>query len=238
VLRDAPSSPHPLASALDGQQANASVSFASVSFASVSFQDPKTTGLYDRHEGGVLSRAIGTAVHTLLEELTRLRAASDWPVARSALRHREARIASQVRATGIAPRQAEEIASKALQLALDVSHDPIGQWILSPHVGAASEVRWSGVLAGSVRTVQADRVFQAGLMPQADGQESWWIIDYKTHAKTPDFDPAGALPQLRELFAPQLEAYGAILRAMHNSDTVIRAGLYYPRMLLLDWWEV
>ncbi|MGA2535021.1 MAG: UvrD-helicase domain-containing protein [Terracidiphilus sp.] len=228
VLRDAPSSPHPLAPALDGQQANASVSF----------QYPKTTGLYDRHEGGLLSRAIGTAVHTLLEELTRLRAASDWPVARSGLRHREARIASQVRATGIAPRQAEEIGSKALQLALDVSNDPIGQWILAPHVGAASEVRWSGVLAGSVRTVQADRVFQAGLIPQTDGQESWWIIDYKTHARTPDFDPASALPQLRELFAPQLEAYGAILRAMHGSGAVIRAGLYYPRMLLLDWWEL
>ncbi|HEY1900802.1 MAG TPA: UvrD-helicase domain-containing protein [Terracidiphilus sp.] len=206
---------------------------------------PANPQLYTRHEGGLLSRALGTAVHALLEELARLRAIVDWPTARAALRAHEPRIAAQVRAAGIAPLQAAEIAAGALKLALNVTQDPIGQWILSPHAEAASEVRWSGVIGNAVRTVQADRIFQAGLVPGTEGQHSWWIIDYKTHgedykthAKTPDFDPAIPLPQLREIFAPQLEAYAQVLRNLHGKDAVIRAGLYYPRMLLLDWWEL
>jgi ATP-dependent helicase/nuclease subunit A len=41
--------------------------------------------LHPRHEGGKLSRAFGTAVHSLLEELARLRATHEWEAARAAL---------------------------------------------------------------------------------------------------------------------------------------------------------
>ncbi len=41
--------------------------------------------LYMRHEGGLLSRVLGTAVHKLLEELARLRAKLDWEAARIGL---------------------------------------------------------------------------------------------------------------------------------------------------------
>ena len=50
--------------------------------------------------------------------------------------------------------------------------------------------------------------------------------------------PASALPKLREFFAPQLEAYAEVLRNLHGSGAPVRAGLYYPRMLLFDWWEI
>jgi hypothetical protein len=84
--------------------------------------------------------------------------------------------------------------------------------------------------------VRVDRIFRAGLIPQSEGHAAWWIIDYKTtHADK--LDPDLDLPQLRTLFAPQLEAYARVLRNLHGADGVIRAGLYYPRMLLLDWWE-
>jgi hypothetical protein len=43
---------------------------------------------------------------------------------------------------------------------------------------------------------------------------------------------------MREFFAPQLEAYAAVMRNLHGKDTRICAGLYYPRMLLFDWWEM
>jgi hypothetical protein len=46
------------------------------------------------------------------------------------------------------------------------------------------------------------------------------------------------LPKLRPLFAPQLEAYAEVLRNLHGKDSHLCAGLYYPRMLLLDWWEL
>jgi hypothetical protein len=185
----------------------------------------------------MLSRALGTAVHTLLEELALLRTRLDWEAARSALRPFWPRIAARVRAIGVDQPQASQIAAEALQLALKASHDPIGSWILSPHAGAASEASWAGVVAGDLRSVRVDRVFRAGPTPGAKGEDCWWIIDFKTtHAS--NLDPAQALPRLRELFAPQLEAYAGILRNLHGGDAHLFAGLYYPRMALLDWWEI
>jgi ATP-dependent exoDNAse (exonuclease V) beta subunit len=211
-------------------------SFASLE-AEPGISGTQTSRLYARHEGGLLSRALGTAVHALLEELARRRASSDWDAARAALQRIEPRIAARARATGLDPAQAAQLAAQALELALKASNDPVGQWILSPHADAASEVSWAGVVAGSLRTVRVDRVFRAGLDPLSEGENVWWIVDYKT-AHADDLDPAAALPELRKLFAPQIEAYAHILRNLHGQDAPIRAGLYYPRMFLLDWWEL
>ncbi len=199
------------------------------------------TVFYARHEGGQLSRALGSAVHALLEELARLRAAGSWPSARAALRLLEPRIAAEVRGLGVTPDQAASVAAQALKLALAASSDPICAWILSPHPQAASEAHWAGVVDGSLRTVRVDRVFQAGPLPGSkdsgpDGELCWWIVDYKT-AHADSLDPAVALPELRELFAPQLEAYARVLRNLHGADSPIHAGLYYPRMAQFDWWE-
>ena len=195
------------------------------------------SSLYARHEGGLLSRALGTAVHALLEELARRRASSDWDAARAALQRIEPRIAARARATGLDPAQAAQLAAQALELVLKASNEPVAQWILSPHNDAASEVSWAGVVAGGLRTVRVDRVFRAGLDPLSEDENVWWIVDYKT-AHADDLDPAAALPELRKLFAPQIEAYAHILRNLHGQDAPIRAGLYYPRMFLLDWWEL
>ena len=193
--------------------------------------------LYTRHEGGLLSRALGTAVHALLEELARLRLTQEWEAARAALVRFEPRIAAQVRAVGVDQSQAARIAAQALQLALNASQDPIGSWILSPHRSAASEAGWAGVVGGSLRSVRVDRVFQAGPTPGSEGGDCWWIIDYKT-AHADKLDPAMAQPALRSLFAPQVEAYGEVLSNLLGADARIFAGLYYPRMALLDWWEL
>jgi ATP-dependent exoDNAse (exonuclease V) beta subunit len=195
------------------------------------------TTLYTRHEGGLLSRALGTAVHTLLEELARLRLTQEWEAARAALVRFEPRIAAQVRAVGVDQPQAARVAAQALQLALNASRDRIGSWILSSHRSAASEAGWAGVVGGSLRAVRVDRVFQAGPTPGSEGDDCWWIIDYKT-AHADNLDPAKALPRLRSLFAPQVEAYGEVLGNLLGGDARIFAGLYYPRMMLLDWWEL
>jgi ATP-dependent exoDNAse (exonuclease V) beta subunit len=204
--------------------------------------EPGISGLggsrvYIRHEGGLASRALGTAVHFLLEEAARLRARFDWPAVRAALQQHAPRIGAQICAAGIGPSQAAQTAASALQIALNASQDPAAQWILSPHPEAASEVRWSGTVSGVLTNVRVDRIFRAGLTPQAEGTEAWWVVDYKTaHADNPD--PATQLAELRSLFAPQLVTYARILRNLHGNDTVVRAGLYYPRMSLLDWWEI
>jgi len=69
------------------------------------------------------------------------------------------------------------------------------------------------------------------------GDDTLWIIDYKTaHVDHPD--PATVLPTLRTAFEPQLNIYGNLLRNLHGPEVRLRAGLYYPRMLLFDWWEI
>jgi ATP-dependent exoDNAse (exonuclease V) beta subunit len=193
--------------------------------------------LYSRHEGGLLSRALGNAVHTLLEELARLRTTHAWDFARAALERFEPRVAAQVRSTGVDLGQAARIAAEALRLALQASNDANGAWILSPHAGAASEAGWAGVVSGSVRTVRPDRVFQAGTTPLSEGDDCWWIVDYKT-AEAGGDDPAAEVAALRGMFRPQIEAYAEVLRRLHGENKPPRAGLYYPRMLLLDWWEM
>jgi len=45
------------------------------------------------------------------------------------------------------------------------------------------------------------------------------------------------LEREREIYAPQLIAYGRALRALHGADTPLRLGLYYPALAKLDWWD-
>ena len=204
----------------------------------ISFSDGVGMRLFDRLQGGVRARAMGTAVHALLEELARLRSLHEWDAARAEVRACEPRIAAQIRSLGIPLKHAEELSGRALRIALAASRDAAGAWILSPHPQAASEVRWSGVMGGGLQSVQADRVFRAGLTPGSGGDEAWWIVDYKTHAEGAGFEAAGYLASLRKAYAAQLEMYAAVLRNLHGEDARIRAAIYYPSMLLLDWWEV
>jgi ATP-dependent exoDNAse (exonuclease V) beta subunit len=199
--------------------------------------------LYERHEGGLLSRALGKAVHELFQHLAQLLVTETSEVAHKSLARMQPRIAANVRAAGIDSSQADRIAAQAFEMVVRAANDPQAQWILAAHADAASETRWTGVVAGSLRTVQVDRVFRAGPTPQsADDNSTWWIIDYKTaDYETPQgdgLDPKSALAALRSEFAPQIEAYAKVLRNLHGADATVRGGLYYPRMALLDWWEL
>ena len=193
--------------------------------------------LYERHEGGVLSRALGVGVHTLLQELARLLATAGLQAARDSLARMEPRVTALVRGAGIDRKQAARTAVQAIEIAHQVAQDATGQWILSPHSDAASEVRWAGVVGGQLRTVQVDRVFRAGAQPQSAHGDVWWIIDYKT-AHEDGANPEIVLPELRKIFAPQIEAYAQVLRNLQGADAKIHGGLYYPRMLQFDWWEI
>ena len=193
--------------------------------------------LYERHEGGLLSRALGAAVHALFQNLAQLLTTQPLDAARAALSLLAPRIAAEVRAIGIDAQQANRTAAQALDITLKAAADPLAQWILAPHAEAANEVRWTGVVDGRLRTVQVDRVFRAALAPKAADDGTWWIIDYKT-AHEDTLDPAAALPELRCIFAPQIEAYAKVFRNLHGADAPLRGGLYYPRMSLLDWWEL
>ncbi len=191
--------------------------------------------LFTRHQGGMESRALGIAVHSFMEEIARQRAAG-IEVHKSTLQAFLSRVATRIRAIGMDRNAAENLAAQALELANRAARDPIGHWILSPHDQAGSEIRWTGIVNGAIHTVQLDRVFRAGAVPQAEGSDVWWIIDYKS-AHADGLDPAQALPRLRELFAPQLDTYAEVLRGLRGRETLVRAGLFYPRLLAFDWWE-
>jgi ATP-dependent exoDNAse (exonuclease V) beta subunit (contains helicase and exonuclease domains) len=197
-------------------------------------------GLYERHEGGLLTRALGVSVHTLLEQAARLRQNGSWDETRSALSRMTAHLSAQIRASGLDPVQANRTADQALEIALNATRDAVGQWILSPHADSASEARWAGVVRGKVRTVQVDRIFRAGTAPQSEDATCWWIVDYKT-AHADDLgrgEPTALLARLRPYFEQQLQAYAEVLLKLKGAGTQIRAGLYYPRMSLFDWWKI
>ncbi|MDR3753453.1 MAG: UvrD-helicase domain-containing protein [Terracidiphilus sp.] len=194
--------------------------------------------LYERHEGGLLSRALGKAVHELFQYFARLLVTETSESARAVLVRFQPRVAANIRAFGIDASQASRIAAQALEMVLRAAQDPQAQWVLAAHADAASETRWTGVVAGSLRTVQVDRIFRAGPTPQAaDDSSTWWIVDYKT-AHEDGLDSKTVLAELRYEFAPQIEAYAKMLRNLHGADLAVRGGLYYPRMALLDWWEL
>lgn len=165
-----------------------------------------------------------------------MRVSHDWTASRAALHQFQPRIVARLRSKGVDQAEAAKIAGQAVDIAIKASHDENGQWILSPHTDAASEVGWAGVLSGSLHEVRVDRVFRAGSMPHAEGDQCWWIIDYKTARESGD--RAESLQGLRELFAPQIELYAKVMRNLHGKDAAIRGGLYYPRMLAFDWWEL
>jgi ATP-dependent helicase/nuclease subunit A len=206
---------------------------------------PSVTGmnnesLYERHEGGLITRTLGIAVHSLLEQAAHLRMTLKWDETREVLSKSLAPIAAQIRSVGIEPHHAGRIAEQAVEIALKATREQIGQWILSPQTDAANEVRWAGVINGSVRTVQVDRVFRADRLPGSSAGNFWWIVDYKTaHADTAgETDQSRQVEQMRSLFEPQLRAYAEVLRKLHGETAQICAGLYYPRMSLFDWWEI
>ena len=93
-----------------------------------------TGRLYERHEGGLLSRALGQAVHTFLQNFSQLYAAEPARVANAALSDFLPSITSQIRAMGVDPKSASRIAQQALRIARNTVDDPIGRWILGPHV--------------------------------------------------------------------------------------------------------
>jgi ATP-dependent exoDNAse (exonuclease V) beta subunit len=187
--------------------------------------------------GGVESRVRGRAIHALLRALAVKRVDLSWEQSRLALEEEKPRLIAQIRAAGISSGEAARLADAAISVALAVTNDPIGQWVLDPHLEGESEVPWTGLLGGEIRNVQADRIFRAGNEPLEQGSGVWWIVDYKT-VQAPEGDVQTALAASRALYSPQLETYARVLRQIHGSHIPIHVGLYYPAWAQLDCWEL
>jgi hypothetical protein len=104
---------------------------------------------------------------------------------------------------------------------------------------------------GRFWNLRPDRVFFAPALDpetpsaqEAGSQPAWWIIDYKTsHASGADLKDVAKqqsfLSAHREQHLEQLAAYAQLLRGLrqHAEPLRIRAGIFYPRLQILDHWE-
>ena len=187
---------------------------------------------FRRPHGSRQARAIGSVVHELLQRLGPRLARLNMPQLRRST-------ASLLRAFALDGEALKSATAAATNLLLACVADPICRWILAPHPNEQAEASWTGSAGssgGRLRTLRADRVFQAGPQPLAEGSGYWWVIDYKT-GPAPSGDRDAFLRAERSLYAPQLMAYAQALRALHGAVVPLRLGLYYPAIAVLDYWD-
>ena len=147
--------------------------------AAVPAQEPRLSTPFVRAEGSILARTTGDAIHRFLEKITRDFAAG------MTLPEIEARIsaktiASVVRALGVSP-DAQRAISTAVSTALQKTlRDPVALWLLGPRRNAITEAAISAETQGAFRTARVDRAFLAGDAPNAPGEDTLWLVDYKT----------------------------------------------------------
>ncbi len=205
--------------------------------------------LYARTEGGLLSRLEGLAIHEWMERLSGLRQTYDSAEARARIVLEFPRVASRLRGAGVPLDPASEIARRALAVVTRAAETVAGDWVLRPHSGAQTEASWMHVVRGRTWNLRPDRVFFAAAPGEADGEASWWIVDYKSAdaqgLQLEDQEQAQRFLGLhREKYQGQLEAYADGLRELNAAEfgpdrptAKIRLGIYYPRVLLFDgWW--
>ena len=208
--------------------------------------------LFSRTEGGLYSRLDGTAIHALMERLARLRVLMESREAATALAASLPGIIAMARGAGLPALAAQGLAADAIAVVQRTLEDAAGAWVLAPHAEAEIESRWTAVLApetgsadrdkGRRWNLRPDRVFHSEGMD--GGSAAWWVIDYKT-SRAPEHVIADAraradfLGEHRTRYEGQLAAYARVLRALQGGpDTLpVRAGVYYPRLRLFDWWE-
>lgn len=191
--------------------------------------DPDAT--FERPEGTRLQRITGSIIHRLLEQLS-ARLANPTASTSDVQSYLRTSAENMLRAAALPPDGFAGI----LTAVEAVANDPTGRWILGSHTKAQSEASWTGWIDGTLHTLRADRIFQAGAKPHDEGEEYFWVIDYKTSYYS-GTNMASFIAAERERYAPQLSQYGRALRKMHGESTRLQYGLYFPRLHHLEHWE-
>ncbi|HTW45706.1 MAG TPA: UvrD-helicase domain-containing protein [Acidobacteriaceae bacterium] len=179
--------------------------------------------VFERPEGSRDARHKGSVVHALLEMVSRGTQADTLPIAARSI----------LRGLGYSGKALEDAVREVITAVRNSLNDPDGAWILAPHRQAQSENSFTDWKGGALETLRPDRVFLAGAMPQTEGGDYLWIIDYKMTA------PAGTayfFEKQREIYTPQLARYERALREAQGINLPVRFGLYYPKIARLDWW--
>jgi len=188
---------------------------------------------FDRPEGSFAVRAFGNVVHRFLQFLSSSLSAGSAPDALLAnLSSWEPRLVAALRNEGLAPGTSQREAPRALAALRNALLDPIGRWILSSHNTAASE---HSITSLNSQLLRADRTFIAGGAPLTAGENTIWIIDFKTTEQ--GSRPAERFEQDELLkYREQLERYASVVRELSHEPRQIVLGLYYPLMSQLLHW--
>lgn len=188
-----------------------------------------------RPQGALESRAVGTALHALLEELSLDLVQQPIDSVRSRVPFWQPRAIALLRSQGLSSELAARASNSVVSALQSALADRTGCWILGPHPSAESEIPWSQWSARELKTLRGDRTFRAGAEPLSSGETHQWIIDYKT-ATHADAGLEVFLKSEEERYRPQLARYGDALRRRGNR-LPLRLGLYYPILGKLIWWE-
>lgn len=189
-----------------------------------------------RHEGGLATRAVGNAVHLFLDLLANRIAANPACKPSTLLAEVEGwsnRIRAVLRDAGTYGAALDRDVATVMLALRNTLFDPLGYWLLQPHPGAISEQPLTEESSG--RTLRLDRSFLAGAAPGTNGQQTLWIVDYKT-ARPADLPLASFLQNERERYAPQLRNYARLRARRPGTPAQIMLALYYPLAPALDAW--
>jgi ATP-dependent exoDNAse (exonuclease V) beta subunit len=203
-----------------------------------------------RPEGSFAARAFGNVVHAALESFAaRIATGSSAATLLAELPNWLPRLSALLRADGLPQPTVSRLAREALAALTSTLSDPNGLWLLSPHASAASEfalTAWPAPFPEedsrpvSIRptSIRIDRLFQAGAKPHIPGEDTLWIVDYKTTAPHSSASLDEFLTAQRSTYAPQLETYARVLTQSHPTPKEVRLALYYPTLPHLLWWPL
>ena len=186
-----------------------------------------------RPEGSYAVRALGNVVHRFLEWMAARLLSTSVAVLQSELSSWLDRLTASLRSEGLAPDAASRGAAQALTLLRNTLADPTGIWLLSPRPLAASEQ----AVASAAGLLRVDRLFLAGPAPNSPGEDTLWIVDFKTS------EPGGRSAERfaaeeRATYGPQLARYAEALGSQTAGAAwnTVELGLYYPAIPRLIHW--
>jgi ATP-dependent exoDNAse (exonuclease V) beta subunit len=196
---------------------------------------------FQRPQGSWKARLFGTVVHALLPPLAQiLRAYSSQVETDGAILGLRQPAMLHLVQEGHTQKDAQTTAGRILHILMEVSRDPVAQWMLAAHPNVDDllpdfEVPLTALVQGAVRSVRMDRLFLAGPGPLAEGDDQPWIVDFKT-ATHGEGNREQFLEEQRMEYTGQMQLYAQVLRAVHPQRKNICLGLYYPLLQQFIWW--
>jgi ATP-dependent exoDNAse (exonuclease V) beta subunit len=200
---------------------------------------------FERPQGSFGARAVGNAIHAFLERVSEavakeLVTTHDAEAVLDRVAHDVTQwsgaIHAMLRSGGLPPGAVERAAATVERALLNTLRSEDGRWLLLPHRLAANESAWrSGAGAEGVR-VRLDRSFFAGSQPGLSGNDTMWIVDFKT-ADRASAEQNAFLEEERLTYEQQLRTYATIRLQTLPADTPVMLAMFYPLMGRLIWWK-